>query len=883
MSDEVKFTIRVLGRFSVEADGRPVIDRSWSRRKAQAVIKLLALRRDHAAHLEELVELLWPEMEPSAAQNNLHKNLHHIRSAVANKGIESPLVSLKGEMVELAPGVQVDADEFRDKARAALAGEEVASLEQAAGIYRGELLPEDTYEEWTQAAREDARSRYVEVMLGLAKASDRHGEHSRSIEVLQALLGVDPLNEEAHRLLMNQYAHTGSKHRALRQYQALVERLREELGTQPSEETSALFESLVGAVPESRAPTSDRAATALELDNPRRVHRNHRPVASFGREEELERAQDFIDRAQAGEGRAILVWGEAGIGKSHFVSQIIADAEDLGFLAVATRCSEFEATSAYQPFRDLLQLIGGPEDEVLRHSAYLRRILFGTSERDDLIQDPNRFQTELFNETHRLLQKSSGPRPLLVCLEDFHEADADSVRMFHFLARRVADLKVLLIASVRKEGIRQSQLPQVVASLRRENQVTEFELKPLDEQAMALLVESLFGETRPKASLLREILDHAEGNPLFATEMVHTLVQEGWAEIVDGRWTRKETPHALIPTAVNEFLDFRLRHLSPNAQALIQFASVYGRAIDYSLLREVLELSERDALDALDQCIDAHIIEETPDGYRFRHDLLREGIYERTTRVRRQSLHKAVATALVSKWPEPLRSPRVQEIAHHYALSDDSRLAIPFLIESGRRAASVFANEQAVTFYRQAISLLDEHPDALALDRQAAAVEALGDIERRMGNNQRAVELFERSQGMHSAIGDREAAARARGKAALGHIMLGQSELARDQVAATLQDLTEASPKHVVSRTYYLLAQLHWHSGDNREALEAAERALGAARDSEDPAEKAQAFEVMALACHSLGDWKRGVELELERQSLGVPGFNTDEAFEAHL
>ena len=82
---------------------------------------------------------------------------------------------------------------------------------------------------------------------------------------------------------------------------------------------------------------------------------------------------------------------------------------------------------------------------------------------------------------------------------------------------------------------------------------------------------------------------------------------------------------------------------------------------------------------------------------------------------------------------------------------------------------------------------------------------------------------------------------------------------------------------------YYQLSQLHWHSARHGDALEAAEKALEASLSSEDVSEKSHAYEALALACHSLGDWQKGIEYELLRDQLGASGFDTDEAFDAHL
>src|SRR5690606_31808811 len=122
--------------------------------------------------------------------------------------------------------------------------QDVRSLETAVALYRGDLLPEDTYEEWTEQEREELRSAYVYVLFSLARFHQENGNHAASIAAMQALLRTDPVNEEAHRFLIAEYAHSGSKHRALRQYQVLTDALKEELAVEPSEETRLLYESL---------------------------------------------------------------------------------------------------------------------------------------------------------------------------------------------------------------------------------------------------------------------------------------------------------------------------------------------------------------------------------------------------------------------------------------------------------------------------------------------------------------------------------------------------------------------------------------------------------------------------------------------------------------
>ena len=99
----------------------------------------------------------------------------------------------------------------------------------------------------------------------------------------------------------------------------------------------------------------------------------------------------------------------------------------------------------------------------------------------------------------------------------------------------------------------------------------------------------------------------------------------------------------------------------------------------------------------------------------------------------------------------------------------------------------------------------------------------------------------------------------------------------------TLEAMNEDWAEVAIAHTYYVLSQLHWHSAQHHEALEAAQKALDAAHASGNVEQESHAYEALALACHSMGDWQMGIEYELRRNDLGTSGFDTDEAFDAHL
>ena len=154
--------IYLLGPFRVVVEGQSVPERDWSRRKPALLIKLLALQPHHQLHREQAMDLLWPESDLKSASNNLHKAIHMARHALERElksAADSHFILTTGQQITLrAPGeLCIDLEEFERQAAFALKSGDTADFETAIGLYRGDLLNEDLYEDWTSVRREQVR------------------------------------------------------------------------------------------------------------------------------------------------------------------------------------------------------------------------------------------------------------------------------------------------------------------------------------------------------------------------------------------------------------------------------------------------------------------------------------------------------------------------------------------------------------------------------------------------------------------------------------------------------------------------------------------------------------------------------------------------------
>jgi DNA-binding SARP family transcriptional activator len=274
------FDVTLLGGFRVSIEGREVPKAAWKHRRAGDLVKLLALAPNRRLHREQVMDALWPDLDPGAAAANVRKATHLARRAL---GLDNAVSGEDGVLVLLRDGTgAIDAERFETEARAAAEAADAAACAAAARLYHGDLLPEDRYAEWTIEPRERLRALYAKIL--------------RTAEMWDPLLEVDRADEEAHRELMRLHIAAGNRHGAMRQFERLRQALHDELGVSPDADSVSLYEKVL-AMEGHEAPTPAERVRALLAWG--LVHWNRKDL------EEAERTAE--------EARALAV--EAGLGR----------------------------------------------------------------------------------------------------------------------------------------------------------------------------------------------------------------------------------------------------------------------------------------------------------------------------------------------------------------------------------------------------------------------------------------------------------------------------------------------------------------------------------------------------------------------------------------
>jgi tetratricopeptide (TPR) repeat protein len=335
----------------------------------------------------------------------------------------------------------------------------------------------------------------------------------------------------------------------------------------------------------------------------------------------------------------------------------------------------------------------------------------------------------------------SGRQPLLLLLDDLQWCDRDTFEWLHFLLRSDPQARLLLVGTIRiEELVSGHPLETWLAALRRRGQVAEIELAPLDSAETTVLAAQVLGrslEPRQAARMYTE----TEGNPLFIVETARTETIERHERSRDG------TDSIAAPPTVQSVIKGRLDRLSPAARDLARLAATIGRAFTVSLLARASEGNEDTLVRGLDELWQRRIVrEQGGDSYDFSHDKIRESAYTELSSARRRLLHRRVAEAIEATHAHNLAAVSGQ-LAIHYERAGLPARAIPYYQQAAEVARQMYANAEAIDYYRQALALLESASQADSDsewhgDITARLHEMLGDTLELIGRHDEAMTAY---------------------------------------------------------------------------------------------------------------------------------------------
>jgi DNA-binding CsgD family transcriptional regulator len=448
--------------------------------------------------------------------------------------------------------------------------------------------------------------------------------------------------------------------------------------------------------------------------------------------------------------------GEPGIGKTALCDQLSAFVSTSRGLPLVGHC--YEEGSFRPPYQPYVEVLGtyllGLDTEALQaelgsSAADLARIVPPLRERLQISApppgDPEEDRWRLLQAATDLLHRTAARQPLLVVLEDLHDADRGTLDLLLYLARNLHRARILVVGTYRDVEVdRAHPLSAALTELHRSSNVARVQLHGLSTgEVQQLLVEtSQHTISQPFAELVQR---RTEGNPLFVRETLRFVIETGLVERRDGALRRvgDQSLAGRIPEGLRDAVGKRLSRLSDSTNRVLGVASVVGREFQLDVLRQVLGRPEEELEAALEECSAAAIIEEhsavgASIVYRFGHAFFRQTLYDEIVAPRRIRLHQQVARALEEIYERRLDE-HADELAEHFSFySDTPNLvkAVHYGEVAARRAAEAFAYGEAARELERALvvqDLAEPEDDAHRCDLLLALGEALfpaGETER---------------------------------------------------------------------------------------------------------------------------------------------------------
>src|SRR5215813_8302351 len=556
-----------------------------------------------------------------------------------------------------------------------------------------------------------------------------------------------------------------------------------------------------------------------------------------GRDAETEQLRKALGLAGAGHGQVVGVVGEPGVGKSRLFHEFTHSHRTEGWLIVESGSVSYGKATPYFPLIELLKAyfkihdrdnqreirekVTGKLltlDESLKPTlpAFLALLDLPIEDPEWQPLDPLQKRQRILDACKRLLFRESQAQPLLVVFEDLHWLDSETQSVLDNLVESLPTARLLLLVNYRPEYQHNWASKTFYSQLR---------LDPLPTESGEELLQSLLG-TDPSLHAVKQLLiTRTEGNPFFLEESVRTLVE---TRVLEGERDgyRLTTPieSIQVPATVQAVLAARIDRLSPEEKRLLQSASVIGEDVPFSLLYAITDLAEENLRSALVHLQAAEFLYEAklfPDlEYTFKHGLTCQVAYGSLVQDRRRSMHAAVVEGIERLYAGRLTE-QVERLAYHALRGEVWNKALSYSRQAGTKADARSAFREAISYFEQALTLLEHLPDGremreLAIDLHFELRVSLGSL----GELEKVLEHLRAAEALANALGDERRSA----------------------------------------RVNVYIARFLLNRGEYEQAVTACERAIGMTRTLDDYGLEVVATNILGQAYYYLGNYPKAVD-----------------------
>ena len=571
-----------------------------------------------------------------------------------------------------------------------------------------------------------------------------------------------------------------------------------------------------------------------------------------GRQKEIGELRAALEEALSGRGRLVMLVGEPGIGKTRTSTELATYAGLRRAQVLWGRCYESQGAPPYWPWVQAIRSYVREKDpsqvrtEMGSGAADIAEIVSDVRERlpglqpSPQLDSPEASRFRLFDSITAFLKGASRTQPIVLVLDDLHWADKPSLLLLEFLAKELQSTRLLVVGTFRDVELnRRHALTQTLGELGRERLFSRIQLKGLSQDDVGKFIELTSGR-KPPGELISAVYSQTEGNPLFVTEVVRLLVQEGALDRAASG--DKRSLSIDIPAGVREVISRRLQRLSERCNDVLTTASVIGREFTLQQLAAVgadpsvtveERLTEDRLLEVVEEALGGRVIEELSSEagrYQFTHALIQDTLANELSATRRVRLHARIALALERMYGAEADG-HASELAYHFAVAArviGPAKAVRYSLAAGERSLADYAFEEALSHFQRALELKASSP----MDAEFAAIySGLGRAQAATLQIQDAIRNLDKAVEYYATVGDFQKAAGAASCPfpAYSGVLEGSVQLVERALALVPPDSILAG--HLQAR---LATALYYQQADQEGARRAFGRALEIARRAGD-------------------------------------------------
>jgi len=831
-------------------------------RKALALLAYLLIEGQPQSR-DTLAALLWPDSSQSSARAALRRTLSPLRNA-----LNEELAEFGRDILVVYPeaGLWCDVIAFQERLEGCHqhghGSNEVCPrclnlLQEAADLYTADFMAgfslrdSAAFDDWQFFETDRLRRELASVLERLVTIHHDQGDFPPAIDIARRWLGLDPLNEAAHRALIYLYAKNGQRNAALRQYRECVRFLDEELGVAPLPETTQLYET----AKENRIELHVSGALVVETDRPHMMEKETAPritspIPLIGRADEWERLTQIYEGLRQNGVLAALI-GEPGSGKTRLAQEFIATLQNRGAVTLAGRGYAGESNLAYTPIIDLLrQGLALSNDQNWwqgLHPRWLSEITLLLPELSTIIPEiapaqpvdgPGALTRFYEGICQTLTALVRGPLPGLIFVDNLEWVDESTLDLLAYLARRLQGRPLMLMVAG------QGGMPmfeQALNDAERQGIGLSLSINPLSaEQSLEFIEVFENPDQRFSSDFKQQLVEISQGYPSFLVEYLQAALEgEIQTDMVDNHWP--------LPAGLRAMLHARLVNLSGSATQILQAAAVIGRAFESDLLQLVSGRNEDEIIQGIEELLSRNLIREVPvqvglsqtvARYDFKQEQIRALVLEDSSLVRQRLLHRRVAEALVEQTHTPAQRTQSGQIAYHFQQAGLNKQAAHYYFEAGLSARDLFANADALAHFESAL--------ALGYPQKIEALVEIGDLYTLNGDYSLAIQQYEAA----AAFSAPDTLSMIEQKIGRVYLRRGYWEQAACHFEAALYDLDSLPPER--RKAFEAEVRADWslachHEGKTEQAYQLAQTALNLAETSDDPLALAQVHNLLGI------------------------------------